>query len=319
MAAISVVIPCFNAQEYIIKCLDSLQKQTFKDFDVIVIDDCSNDNTYSIVKKYSNDCLLNLSLIRNDNNLGPSVSRRKAIEISDSKYISFCDADDWYSPDYLSCMYQETNYEQNDIVIANYNVLLPNGKIIYKESFPSKSAFSKASLVAQGVDGLWVLLVKRDILMSVDFPDLRNGEDMAIIPIVTSISNTFGFVDKPLYNYCVRSNSLSMKYSEKMMNSLELSFDYIEQHLKVTFPIECEFLGIRNYLYGSLLNLCKHEYSKSKSIKIIDRFNKLYPNWWKNKYILFLPTYKRVFLFFVHCKAIMLCRIIALIHKALSK
>ena len=98
MPLISIIIPTYNAEPYIINTLESVFAQTFQDFEVIIIDDFSSDNTIKVIK----DSFDNIKLLKNDKNRGASYSRNKGINNALGEYIAFLDADDLWFPDKLS-------------------------------------------------------------------------------------------------------------------------------------------------------------------------------------------------------------------------
>ncbi len=95
---ISVIIPAYNCEQYINKAIESVLKQTFNNFEIIVIDDGSQDNTYQIANSYKDE---RISIIRNQQNLGVSTARNFGIEEAKGNWIALLDADDWYSPQRL--------------------------------------------------------------------------------------------------------------------------------------------------------------------------------------------------------------------------
>lgn len=96
---ISVIIPSYNTSQYIIKCLDSILNQTYKNLEIIVIDDCSTDDTVKIVNKYIKKHS-NVKLLINENNSGAGFSRNRGIEIAKYDLISFIDSDDYVENNY---------------------------------------------------------------------------------------------------------------------------------------------------------------------------------------------------------------------------
>jgi hypothetical protein len=168
-------------------------------------------------------------------------------------------------------------------------------------------------------DSLCVMMVRRSILLSVPHPSMRNGEDMALIPLIVSRSSCFSAVNKCLYNYYCRSSSASMKPSLKMIESLEESFLFIEHHLDSSFCVEKEFIGIRNLLYGALINLFKFSFDKNKASQIIDGFEATYPDWYQNQFINELPLSKKTFLFLVYERLWFFARVLSLVHSMLLK
>ena len=95
MKTIGVIIPNYNSGIYIKRCLDSLLEQEYRVNEIIVVDDCSTDESTKIVKEYTKK-YNNIILLENEKNMGVSYSRNRGIENTKSEYIMFCDSDDWY-------------------------------------------------------------------------------------------------------------------------------------------------------------------------------------------------------------------------------
>lgn len=300
MPFFSVVIPCYNSKKSIVKCLDSLVNQTFKDFEVILIDDYSQDGTYEFLKKYVKTINLKVVLLKNNENLGPAFSRNKGIIASQSEYIAFCDSDDWYEFNYLYLMHEATSKNNADIVFSNSSRVFANGKNKFLNNISGipKSGSMKEVLVT-GVDSLGSMIIKRNIITECKIPHLRNGEDMAVIPVLISRSKQFGFVEESIYNYYYSGKSLSTVVSPQVIESLLISFNFIEENLPPNLNNEREFIGVRNVLYGALLNTFKLNYQSKKAEQIITDFEKKYPSWHANQYLHLLPKQKRMFLMLI--------------------
>jgi glycosyltransferase involved in cell wall biosynthesis len=116
---ISVIIPAYNAQEYVIETLESLESQTFKDFEVIIINDGSKDNTSILINKFINKKTLDIRIIEQINS-GVSIARNCGIDIASGDYVVFLDADDLLHPSYLSILYKTLTKQQVDVVICNF-------------------------------------------------------------------------------------------------------------------------------------------------------------------------------------------------------
>ena len=123
---ISVIVPCYNVEKEIDICIDSLLKQTYSDFELILIDDGSKDNTLRILYEYK----VKDSRIKviSQKNSGPSVARNKGIEIASGDYIAFCDSDDYVGEQYLQHLYEKT-MDECDIVIAGFNYVSVDGVV----------------------------------------------------------------------------------------------------------------------------------------------------------------------------------------------
>ena len=294
MSKISIVIPCYNAQGYIGKCLNALVKQSYKDFEVIIIDDCSDDDTVSVVTEWAAQCDLSIKVITNEINLGPSLSRYKGAMSSVSEWVTFCDSDDWYEPNFLEKMIQMAEKHNCDIVFCGYQSIIGDRVIEHPLGEISRCMIPHDALYIN-VDALWRTFVKRDIYVNTPQPDIRNGEDMAVIPLLIQSASKVGLLNDVLYNYYIRPGSVSLCPSDKMIDSLVESFEHIHKYMNNIFYNEKEYLGVRNMIYGCLLNLFKFSYNTKKARSILQNFEKFYPNWSRNPMLSQMPIFKRCY------------------------
>lgn len=124
---VSVVVPVYNVERYIRDCLDSLIDQTLESIEIILIDDCSTDNSLSICKEYaSHDA--RIVLATNINNMGVGLTRNKGIDLAKGEYIGFVDPDDWIDRDFFEKLYYTAKKKNADIAKAIRINVLPNGK-----------------------------------------------------------------------------------------------------------------------------------------------------------------------------------------------
>nr|MCR4662874.1 glycosyltransferase [Endomicrobiaceae bacterium] len=105
MPKVSVIVPVYNVEQYLRQCLDSIINQTFKDFECICVNDGSTDNSLTILQEYSKKD--NRIKIINQKNSGSSVSRNNGIKQALGQYVSFVDADDWITDNYLEILYNK--------------------------------------------------------------------------------------------------------------------------------------------------------------------------------------------------------------------
>ena len=112
---ISVIVPCYNAKKYLKQAVESILNQTFKEFEIILVDDCSTDGTYEYMKSLWDDSAI-ISVVRNKKNMGPALTRNYGIRISRGKYLAFMDSDDCYLPDFLKNLYYMAESHQADVV-----------------------------------------------------------------------------------------------------------------------------------------------------------------------------------------------------------
>jgi len=117
---VSIIIPVYNTEQYLRECLDSVLKQTFKDFECICINDCSTDNSYSILEEYAKKddrfVLINLA-----ENKGQGNARNQGIKIAKGKYITFIDSDDWIKENHIETLYDCIIKYESNIVIDSFD------------------------------------------------------------------------------------------------------------------------------------------------------------------------------------------------------
>lgn len=297
MPQISVIIPCYNASQYIDRCFTALEQQVYKDFEVIVVDDYSTDDTVAKIGAWKKKGTLSINLLQNEVNNGPAHSRNKGISKASGNFISFCDIDDWYDESYLSEMVKAQSNNNADMVFCGYKLVFDSSKNIkHVLDVTFENTHNKKDVLLLGIDSLWTLIVRKEIISEIPQPDIRNGEDMAIIPLLIVNSRNFAFIKKPMYNYYCRSGSASTTPSLSVIDSLKKSFNHICTNMPDLYEQETEFIGIKNLLYGASLNLFKLSYEKDYAQRIIVEFESRFPNWRHNEYISSLPIFKRVFI-----------------------
>lgn len=312
---ITVIIPCYNAAEFVENCLDSLSQQTFKNFDVIAVDDCSTDGTYEFLKKYQSKTELRLAILNNEVNSGPASSREKAAEYASSEYLCFCDADDTYSTDFLKQIGDAIKRNNPSLIITGYTLVMKNGRKTVKFAKKNKYDVGKEKAFLSRVNSLWALAVRRNVFLSVKHPDIRNGEDMAVIPLMISQSECIDILSNASYQYNCRGGSASRTSNMKVVESLLVSFRHIDSNLPLQYYDFAEFLAIKNVLYGCLLNLFKFSFNVRKAKEIILEIEEKYPDWYKNKYFKSLPKQRQVFVFFIKHRLFFMLKLFSELHK----
>lgn len=125
MAKVSIIVPVYNSERYIGKCIDSLLTQTHEDIELILVDDCSKDHSYEIMKKRAHEEPRKIRLVKNPENKGAGASRNVGLDIANGDYIGFIDSDDYIDRDTVKKMHDAL--EKDDIDIARIN-----RKIVYR-------------------------------------------------------------------------------------------------------------------------------------------------------------------------------------------
>lgn len=316
---VTIVIPCYNASLYINKCVESLTAQTFKNFKVIFVDDCSTDGTYQHLREIQASSSLNITVLQNLVNSGPAASRNNGILVAESKYITFCDSDDWYDPEYLETMVSLLENNEADVAFCGHKVVDEHGNAQKRPVSNNNGLIAREEAFSLDADSLCMLMVKTDIMKCTLLPNLRNGEDVATVPLLMANSSKYAVTNKCLYNYFRRQGSASETPTMKVVDSLLSSYQYIYNH----FPKECytelEFLGIKNVLYSAIITLFSIQYDKNKASEIINSFEKAFPDWKNNPYIHKLRFYKNLIVKLVSLKFYLAIRLVAILRTRFLK
>ena len=208
MVKISVIIPVYNAEATLERCLNALISQTFKDFEVICIDDGSKDKSFEILKNFAQkDSRIK---VFSQENSGPAKTRYNAIEKSTGEYIMFCDADDWYEKEMIEQMYTAITDKDVDIVMCDCNVIdLAKGKIQSKVSkryaLLSKIGYSNIEEdFFEFINAvLWNKIFKRELLdiNNIKYPQKYEHDDLVFVQKYCICAKSYFGLDKKLYNY----------------------------------------------------------------------------------------------------------------------
>lgn len=316
---VTIVIPCYNVAKYIKRCIDSLGGQSFQKFKVILVDDKSTDDTYQYLLQLQATSGLDIMVLQNSCNSGPAVSRNKGILEADTKYITFCDSDDWYEPDFLKTMVSLLEDNAADMAFCGYKVVDEHGNSQSRPVYNRSGLISREEAFCLDADSLCMLMVKTDIMKDTLLPDLRNGEDVATVPLLMAKANRYAATVSCLYNYFRRSDSASERPTMKAVESLVCSYRYVQENFPDEYIKEKEFLGIKNLLYSTIITLFSCSNDKRTAKELLNEFETIYPNWKNNPYITSLRIYKKVILRMVSLKLFGVVRLVAILRNVIFR
>lgn len=316
---VTIVIPCYNVAKYIKRCIDSLVGQSFQKFKVILVDDKSTDDTYQYLLQLQATSGLDIMVLQNSCNSGPAVSRNKGILEADTKYITFCDSDDWYEPDFLKTMVGLLEDNAADMAFCGYKVVDEHGNSQSSPVYNRSGLISREEAFCLDADSLCMLMVKTDIMKNTLLPDLRNGEDVATVPLLMAKANRYAATVSCLYNYFRRSDSASERPTMKVVESLVCSYRYVQENFPDEYIKEKEFLGIKNLLYSTIITLFSCSNDKRTAKELLNEFETIYPNWKNNPYITSLRIYKKVILRMVSLKLFGVVRLVAILRNVIFR
>ena len=287
---ISITMTCYNYAHYMKRSLNAIKNQTYKDYDVILIDDCSKDDTVSVIKKFMNENPdMPIRLIENKENQGVLAARNTVLDAADGTYIMFCDSDDWMDENCLEVLAKGTNNGEADRVIAQFRDVDQSGKILQIQDLPEKPS-------------KWICgchhgtLYRRSIFVDHDirFKDLY-PDDVYINVMFHQYCNKVVFLHETIYNWYVHTDSTSRTLNE---DSPWIGVKMFQQVLDYVTPIfeklesqkekqEVELLVMKLYCLSIY-----HSYRDTSLKKMFKGYRKLhglmkkyYPRYQKNIFL----------------------------------
>ena len=259
---ISIIIPSYNEEKNISRCLDSVMNQTFSDFEVLCVDDGSNDKTYDIIKKYSEK---DSRIIPMKNpNKGVSSARNFGIENAKGDYIGFVDSDDFIQPQMYEFLYKAVTENNCEFSVCRYK---KTSEFIQKKFEYKTDTFKPENFISL-----------KKFLNDIKFKNYKIGEDTVFNSEIYSKAEKFIFIDAELYIYFNNTKSVSFTelWHEKWFDLLEtrfISYDLLKEKNKILSAFYLE-RGMK-FLLSYRFNL-KGSPNENKFKKPIKKYFKKY-------------------------------------------
>ena len=205
MPIISIILPVYNAEKYLGKCLDSLKVQTFPDIEILCVDDGSQDGSRRICEEYM---LADKRFkLLSQPNSGPAAARNLGLRNAAGRYLMFCDADDWYQPDICEKLLKAITASQTDIAICGCRVIdeseqvRPQEDIDYYRLYYSGKQQITGELIQRTNVMLWNKIFKADLVRQygIDFPTGYEYDDNCFYWQYMCVAKTACFLDERQY------------------------------------------------------------------------------------------------------------------------
>ena len=234
---VSIITPSYNCASYIGETIESIQAQTYTNWELLITDDGSSDNSFEIIKSYSDkDCRIKLLLL--EKNSGPGVARNNSIKNAKGRYIAFCDADDRWYTDKLEKQLDFMNKKNCAMSHSSYMTCDENDNIT--GIVICRKRESLRSMCKDDKMGFLTVIYDSDKVGKVYMPELRKRQDWALKLKVLSICGYACGMKEPLAYYRKRSESISsnkrslVKYNIAVYNEI-LGWSKIKSHLYFYF------------------------------------------------------------------------------------
>lgn len=229
----SIIVPVYNVEEYISKCLESIKVQTFKDFEVIIVNDGSTDKSQEIIDKYVKENPDTFKSFIKENS-GPSDTRNYGVKQSIGEYIIFIDSDDYIDNNYLEVINKKiTDRQDLDILRISIKKIYENGSIRKEEKLDEiectgEQAFYKSRKEKIEMDLPWSYCIKSKYWKENNFlfPSGKLHEDFAILPIMIIKAKKIGFINGTYYTHLFRANSIMRNKNFEIQKANDILYHY---------------------------------------------------------------------------------------------
>lgn len=224
LPAVSVIIPVYNVEKYLPKCLDSLLGQTMANIEAVCVDDASTDRSGKILEQYAaRDG--RVKFFSSDGNAGPGRARNLGLEKATGEYVMFCDPDDWFEPDAVETAYRRIAENGNDFAYFNTYIYMEDSGRQNADAHrlaPFAEVFGKPALRLHELtppfirtSESWYKIYRKKFLdeNGIRFAGLRLCEDIPFFMKAVVSADTVSVEKRPLYYHLMRSNSLISDYS----------------------------------------------------------------------------------------------------------
>lgn len=307
MVKFSLIIPVYNVRDYLSECLESVINQDYDNYEVIVVNDGSTDDSLSIAKKYEKK-YSNLIKVFDKKNGGLSDARNFGISKASGEYLFFIDSDDYIVNDALKVI--DKNIKNNDILVFNY-ITGVNYESAVKVCVANNSIVDLKERYLIGKPCAVNKICKRELFNDIEFPVGLYYEDLATTPKLVFKAKKIKFIDDALYFYRIRENSImnKLEYNPKM-DSIFIGLNGVKEYFKGKYFEEVEYLYIEHLLRGASIRYFDCGNCREQLDKIVFTMKEEFPGWMKNKYFKKESLKRKVMCFLFYKKWYTLIRLL---------
>lgn len=261
---ISIILPIYNGEQYLRDCLESILKQKYHNFEVILVNDGSIDSSEAICRQYVN---------RDDRfryvqkeHGGASSARNYGLELVKGEYVTFIDADDWVEENYLELLHQSLKENNADISVSTYKKFDVDTNLFYLHAFQineSNHVFTQNELVeklpqleriTESFEIIGGKLVKKSLLLGIRFNERTQlSENMEFWFKLYLLSNRIAFVNKEIYNFRLQDSEARKLYNAKnYVDDIRVRMDRIPLLVAKGYDTKPYLENLKNYLNGRI-------------------------------------------------------------------
>ncbi|PRM94464.1 hypothetical protein CJ673_06125 [Aliarcobacter cryaerophilus] len=305
---VSIIIPIYNSDKYLKRCLDSVVSQSLKEIEIICIDDCSSDKSIKIVEDFTKSDE-RIKLFKNKRNRGVSFCRNYGIKIANSEYIGFVDSDDSINISMYKTMYELAKKDDSCMVICNFRVIDKFGIKEFKtfSKNQTKEFLFQKILSKELMPHPWNKIYKKELFIKNKIKYLENRvyEDAEATHKLVYYADKIAICEDILYNYYINSNSITTSFDYKKIDDIFYVLKSTKKFLKSEKIFEIynkEYLSMIKILIKNVLYHLAHQKTSMKFK--LENLNYLWKNINQYEDIKFIPY--SIMLFFLYEACLML-------------
>ena len=281
---ISIIVPIYNVEKYLSRCLTSLVNQTMKEIEVICVNDGSPDQSQKIIDQFVADYPETVVSVVKQNG-GLADARNFGLNYAKGEYVLFIDSDDWVTEDMCEKMYQLLKKIGADLVVCDLNNVYEDGRIerVSCGNFECGNVASNSALLTID-NSACNKLFKKSLFDEIKFPVGIWYEDLGCIPMILAKATKMVKINEPFYQYFQREGSIMNTYSSK---SLEIytALGLIKDFFNGEYQEEVEYLYIKNLMFYGCSRQLNVKNAKGYLNEAAEFMHKNFPNWLENKYL----------------------------------
>lgn len=319
MDKVSVIVPVYNVEPYLSRCIRSLTGQTYEHIEILLIDDASSDESRMIIERErGGDERIRAFFM--DENRGVSAARNLGLREASGEWVCFCDGDDWYEPYYVEKMLDAAKRDGADYVICGHKITSEHRPPIIASHIDGfESGCDPRQIIALGPISSWTRMIRRELFLKNDisYPvECSQYEELPVTPVLAKYASRIAVVHEPLYNYFQRGDGTSASNTrEGSRENFLIAWGKMAKALGEGYDAELEYRAIYALLYGEVMSLCKKGAPRKRIKAEIAGFEAQFPNYTKNPYLALMGRAKRMFIRFCRYRFILGLRLLSRIHQ----
>ena len=289
---ISIIVPVYNVEQYLEKCVDSIINQTYKNLEIILVDDGATDSSSKLCDKLAK--IDNRIKVYHKENGGLSDARNYGVERATGDYIGFVDSDDYIDAEMYEKLYEAIKKENVDVAECNLKIIYPNRVELFTEqnyyNVCTKQEYLEEYLKIEKIFGsACVRLIKSNIAKKLKFPVGKLYEDTYYAYDLINVADSYVIMEAPYYNYLMRENSITnARFNPRIFDLIEIVEEF-HNIVYENYPELEEAADYRKmYAYFSVLNsiLLEEEFKNNSFYpQIVNYFKENHIKLLRNKYI----------------------------------